>query len=85
VLGARPAASPGAIIRTMYMLMYCPTCKKQARVGLLNATSREKLKAEVESGAPIQVMHTDAEGDHIWTLGAKEASELDRRMKQGLV
>jgi hypothetical protein len=69
----------------MYLLMYCPTCKKQARVGVLNATSREKLTPEIESGAPIQVMHTDAEGDHIWTLSAKEAAELGKRMKQGLV
>ena len=65
--------------------MYCPTCKKQARVGLLNATSREKLKAEVESGTPIQVIHSDTEGDHIWTLSAEEAADLGKRMKQGRV
>jgi len=43
---------PGAIILTRYLMMYCPTGKKQERVGLLNAASREKLKAEIESGAP---------------------------------
>lgn len=69
----------------MNVLMYCPTCKKQVRVGLLNAASREKLKAVIESGAPIQVMHTDAEGEHIWTLSADEAADLAKRMKQGLV
>ncbi len=69
----------------MNVRMYCPTCKKQVRVGLLNAPSREKLKAEIESGAPIQVMHTDADGDHIWTLSAAEAAGLGKRMKQGLV
>jgi len=69
----------------MYVLMYCPTCKRQARVGLLNAASREKLRAEIESGSPIQVMHTTADSDHIWTLSAKEAADLGERMKQGLV
>jgi hypothetical protein len=74
-----------AIFNSMNVLMYCPTCKKQARVGLLNATSREKLKVEIESGAPIHVMHTDTEGDHIWTLSAKEAADLGKRIEQGLV
>jgi hypothetical protein len=80
-----PAVLPGAIIRTMHVLMCRPTCKKQARVWLLNAASREKLKSEIESGAPIQMMHTDAEGRHIWTLSAKVAAELGKRIKQGLV
>jgi hypothetical protein len=69
----------------MNVRMYCPTCKKQVRVGLLNAPSREKLKAEIASGAPIQVMHTDADSDHIWTLSAEEAADLGKRMQQGLV
>lgn len=81
----RIIALPGAIIRTMNVLMYCPTCKKQVRVGLLNAPTREKLKSEIESGAPVHVMHTDADGDHIWTLSAEETADLGKRMKQGLV
>ena len=70
---------------SMNVRMYCPTCKKQARVGLLNATSRERLKEEIESGVPIQAMHTDSEGDHIWTLSAKEAADLGKKIEQGVV
>jgi len=78
-------SSSGRIIRPMNVLMYCPTCKKQARVALLNAATREKLRAEIESGTAIQVIHSDTEGDHIWTLSTEEAADLARKMKQGLV
>ena len=68
-------SSSGRIIRPMNVLMYCPTCKKQARVALLNAATREKLRAEIESGTAIQVIHSDTEGDHIWTLSTEETGK----------
>jgi hypothetical protein len=75
-----------ALIRpTMNVVTYCSTCKKRVRVGLLNISSREALKAAIESGAPIQAMHADEEGDHNWTLRAKEAEDLGKRSEQGLV
>jgi|HubBroStandDraft_4_1064222.scaffolds.fasta_scaffold245683_2 hypothetical protein len=62
----------------------CPICNKKVS-GVTTILGRPELMEALARNADVRVVHMADVGDHQWSLGDREKSNLRKQMAEGLV
>jgi hypothetical protein len=65
----------------MTLQAYCPQCEKT--ISVMTMMNDADVKAALDAGAKVRVMHVSPAGDHIWSLSKQECEKLRDTLPRG--